>query len=150
MISLINDLRKKLNELEERVLETETKKIFPPCFAPMQLLQYVDLSNGSNEDKMIRIVEQIQEHNINMLATPKDSNIVRSALAAELGEDGLKYWLAIRKFREDFDVRQQETRYKNLLRYSANNNMNFGAVINRYKQSIDLYNENNYNKQIKN
>ena len=150
MIILINEIRKKLNELEERMLEMETNKKFPPCYAPIQLLQYVDLSSGSNEDKMKRIVEQIQEHNINMLATPKDSNIVRSALAAELGENGLKYWLAIRKFREDFDENQQETRYKNLLKYSANNNMNFGAIINRYKQSIDLYNENNNKNQIKN
>lgn len=150
MISLINDLRKKLNELEERILEMESNKKFPPCFAPMQLLQYVDLSNGSNEDKMKRIAEQIEEHSINMLATPKDSNIVRSALVAELGEDGLKYWLIIRKFREDFNEKQQEMRYKSQLKYIANNVMNFGAVINRYKQSIDLWNENNYNKQIKN
>lgn len=150
MISLINDLRKKLNELEERILEMESNKKFPPCFAPMQLLQYVDLSNGSNEDKMKRIAEQIEEYSINMLATPKDSNIVRSALVAELGEDGLKYWLIIRKFREDFNEKQQEMRYKSQLKYIANNVMNFGAVINRYKQSIDLWNENNYNKQIKN
>lgn len=150
MISLINDLRKKLNELEERILEMESNKKFPPCFAPMQLLQYVDLSNGSNEDKMKRIAEQIEEYSINMLATPKDSNIVRNALVAELGEDGLKYWLIIRKFREDFNEKQQEMRYKSQLKYIANNVMNFGAVINRYKQSIDLWNENNYNKQIKN
>ncbi len=150
MISLINDLRKKLNELEERILEMESNKKFPPCFAPMQLLQYVDLSNGSNEDKMKRIAEQIEEYSINMLATPKDSNIVRNALVAELGEDGLKYWLIIRKFREDFNEKQQEMRYKSQLKYIANNVMNFGAVINRYKQAIDLWNENNYNKQIKN
>ena len=150
MISLINDLRKKLNELEKRILEMESNKKFPPCFAPMQLLQYVDLSNGSNEDKMKRIAEQIEEHSINMLATPKDSNIVRSALVAELGEDGLKYWLIIRKFREDFNEKQQEMRYKSQLKYIANNVMNFGAVINRYKQAIDLFNENNYNRKIKN
>ena len=150
MISLINDLRKKINELEERILEMESNKKFPPCFAPMQLLQYVDLSNGSNEDKMKRIAEQIEEYSINMLATPKDSNIVRNALVAELGEDGLKYWLIIRKFREDFNEKQQEMRYKSQLKYIANNVMNFGAVINRYKQAIDLWNENNYNKQIKN
>ena len=150
MISLINDLRKKLNELEKRILEMESNKKFPPCFAPMQLLQYVDLSNGSNEDKMKRIAEQIEEYSINMLATPKDSNIVRNALVAELGEDGLKYWLIIRKFREDFNEKQQEMRYKSQLKYIANNVMNFGAVINRYKQAIDLWNENNYNKQIKN
>ena len=150
MISLINDLRKKINELEQRILEMESSKKFPPCFALMEVLQYVDLSNGNNEDKMKRITEQLEQYSINMLATPTDSNIVRSALVAELGEKGLKYWLAIRKFREDFNEQKQIMRYNNALKYSANNYMNFGAVINRYKQAIDLYNENNNNKQIKN
>ena len=150
MISLINELRKKLNELEERILEMESNKKFPPCFAPMQLLQYVDLSNGSNEDKMKRITEQLEQYRINMLATPTDSNIVRSSLVAELGENGLKYWLRIRKFRENYDELQQIKRYNSLLKYTTNNYMNFGTVINRYKQAIDLYNENNYNKQIRN
>ena len=85
-----------------------------------------------------------------MLATPKDSNIVRSALVAELGKSGLTYWLIIRKFRQDYDEQKQIIKYNNALKYCANNNMNFGAVINRYKQAIDLYNENNDNKQIKN
>ena len=129
MIKLINDIRKKLDELEERILETETKKIFPPCYAPIELLQYVDLSNGTNEDKMKRIVEQIKEYKINMLPTSEDSNFVRSSLVAELGENGLEHWLSIRKFREDYD----------------DNTMSFGTIVNRYRQAIDLYNENNKN-----
>ena len=99
---------------------------------------------------MERIAKQIQQYDINMLTTPKDSNIVRSALVAELGENGLKYWLRIRKFRENYDELQQIKRYNSLLKYTTNNYMNFGTVINRYKQAIDLYNENNNNKQIKN
>lgn len=145
MISLINDLRKKIDELEERILETETKKMFPPCYAPIELLQYVDLSNGTNEDKMKRIVEQIKEYKINMLPTPEDSNFVRSSLVAELGENGLEHWLSIRKFREDYDEKQQIKRYNNMLKYKDNNTMTFGTIINRYRQAIDLYNENNKN-----
>ena len=145
MISLINDLRKKIDELEERILETETKKMFPPCYAPIELLQYVDLSNGTNEDKMKRIVEQIKEYKINMLPTPEDSNFVRSSLVAELGENGLEHWLSIRKFREDYDEKQQIKRYNNMLNYIDNNTMTFGTNINRYRQAIDLYNRNNKN-----
>ena len=145
MISLINDLRKKIDELEERILETETKKMFPPCYAPIELLQYVDLSNGTNEDKMKRIVEQIKEYKINMLPTSEDSNFVRSSLVAELGENGLEHWLSIRKFREDYDEKQQIKRYNNMLKYKDNNTMTFGTIINRYRQAIDLYNENNKN-----
>ena len=145
MIKLINDIRKKLDELEERILETETKKMFPPCYAPIELLQYVDLSNGTNEDKMKRIVEQIKEYKINMLPTPEDSNFVRSSLVAELGENGLEHWLSIRKFREDYDEKQQIKRYNNMLKYKDNNTMTFGTIINRYRQAIDLYNRNNKN-----
>ena len=145
MIKLINDIRKKLDELEERILETETKKMFPPCYAPIELLQYVDLSNGTNEDKMKRIVEQIKEYKINMLPTSEDSNFVRSSLVAELGENGLEHWLSIRKFREDYDEKQQIKRYNNMLKYKDNNTMTFGTIINRYRQAIDLYNENNKN-----
>lgn len=150
MINLINDIRNKLNELEEKLKETSPKELFSSCFPPMQCIEYVDLSNGSNKDKMERIARQIQQYDINMLTTPKDSNIVRSALVAELKESGLEYWLAIRKFREDYDEQKQIKKYTNLLKYTENNYMNFGAVINRYKQAIDLYNENNYNKQFKN
>ena len=145
MISLINDLRKKIDELEERILETETKKMFPPCYAPIELLQYVDLSNGTNEDKMKRIVEQIKEYKINMLPTPEDSNFVSSSLVAELGENGLEHWVSIRKFREDYDEKQQIKRYNNMLKYKDNNTMSFGTIVNRYRQAIDLYNENNKN-----
>ena len=145
MIKLINDIRKKLDELEERILETETKKIFPPCYAPIELLQYVDLSNGTNEDKMKRIVEQIKEYKINMLPTSEDSNFVRSSLVAELGENGLEHWLSIRKFREDYDEKQQIKRYNNMLKYKDNNTMSFGTIVNRYRQAIDLYNEYNKN-----
>ena len=145
MIKLINDIRKKLDELEEKILETETKKIFPPCYAPIELLQYVDLSNGTNEDKMKRIVEQIKEYKINMLPTSEDSNFVRSSLVAELGENGLEHWLSIRKFREDYDEKQQIKRYNNMLKYKDNNTMSFGTIVNRYRQAIDLYNENNKN-----
>lgn len=149
MIKLINDIRKKLNELEERLMENENKKMFPPCFVPMSI-SYVDLFNCTNETKMQRIVEQLEEYNINMLPTPQDSNIVRSALVAELGEMGLKYWLSIRKFREGYDENTQIKKYNNMLKYREHNTMTFGAVINRYRQAIDLYNENNQKQTINN
>lgn len=149
MIKLINEIRKKLDELEEKLMESENKKLFPPCFVPMQQLEYVNLSNGTIKDKMLRIVKQIEEYNINMLLTPQDSNVVRSALVAEMGEEGLKYWLSIRKFREDYDENTQIKRYGYMLKNRAKNTMNFGAIINRYRQAIDLYNENKVKQIIK-
>lgn len=146
MIQLIYDIRKRLDELEEKLMKTESKKLFPLSFIPLSQINYVDLSSGMNEDKMKRIVEQIEEFKINMLQTSQDSNLVRSALAAELGEKGLEYWLRIRKFRENYDERQQIKRYNNILKYSSNNYMTFGAIVNRYRQAIDLYNRNNNNR----
>ena len=148
MIKLINEIRNKLNELEARLMETESKTLFPLCIMPFLQINYVDLSSGTYEDKMKRIVEQIEELRINILPTPQDSNLVRSALVAELGEKGLKYWLSIRKLREDYDENQQIKRYNNMLKYKDSNTMTFGTIVNRYKQAIDLYNENNnYNNQ---
>lgn len=148
MIQLIYDIRKKLDELEEKLMKTESKKLFPSCFVPIKAIEYVDLSSGSVKDKTERIVEQLQQYSINMLPTSEDSQFVRSAIVAELGEDGLRYWLSIRKLRKDFDEQTQIKRYNNLLRQRGKNTMNFGTVINRYRQAIDLYNENNnYNNQ---
>lgn len=146
MIQLIYDIRTKLDELEKKLKEIEPKQMFPPCFVPLKTIEYVDLSSGSVKDKTERIVEQLQQYSINMLPTPEDSQFVRSAIVAELGEDGLKYWLSIRKMREDFDEQTQIKIYNSLLRQRGKNTMNFGTVINRYRQAIDLYNENNLQK----
>lgn len=149
MLQLIYDIRTKLDELEKRLKKTDNEKLFPFCFVPLPI-PYVDLSNGTNEDKMKRIVEQIKEYKINMLPTPKDSNFVRSTLVAEFGENGLEYWLSIRKFREDYDEKQQIKRYNNMLKYRKYNTMTFGTVINRYRQAIDIFNENNQKQIINN
>ena len=146
MIQLIYDIRKKLDELEEKLMKTESKKLFPSCFVPIKAIEYVDLSSGTVKDKTERIVEQLQQYSINMLPTSEDSQFVRSAIVAELGEDGLKYWLSIRKMKDDFDEQTQIKRYNNLLRQRGKNTMNVGTVINRYRQAINLYNENNLQK----
>lgn len=149
MLQLIYDIRNKLDELEKRMIKTDNEKLFPSCFISLPI-PYVDLSNGTNEDKMQRIVEQIKEFNINIIPTAEDSNYVRSALVAELGKNGLKHWLTIRKFREDYDENQQIKRYNNMLKYKDNNTMTFGTIVNRYRQAIDLYNVNNRNQTINN
>ena len=52
------------------------------------------------------------------------------------------------EIQEKLDEQTQIKRYNNLLRQRGKNTMNFGTVINRYRQAIDLYNENNnYNNQ---
>ena len=37
-----------------------------------------------------------------------------------------------------------------MLKYKDNNTMTFGTIVNRYRQAIDLYNENNQNQTINN
>ena len=95
MRNLINEIREKLDKLEAMVIAQETKAIFTPCTP--QSLPYVDLTNGSMQDKMQRIVEQIKQYNINLLPTPHESQFIRSAIVAEFGEIGLRFWLDIRK-----------------------------------------------------
>ena len=144
MINLINEIREKLDKLEAMVIAQETKAIFTPCTP--QSLPYVDLTNGSMQDKMQRIVEQIKQYNINLLQTPHESQFIRSAIVAEFGEKGLRFWLDIRKLREDYNEDIQIKRYNSILKSRSKNTMTFGAIVNRYRNAIDLYNENNSTK----
>ena len=134
IINLIIEIKEKITQLENLITDnssTSNNRI---------KLKYVDLKSGTNEEKLRRIVEQIEEYNINILPTAEDSNIVRSAIVAALGESGCMLWTKIRSQREDYDLHQQIIKYINLLKYRENNTMTFGAIINRYITAIDKYN----------
>ena len=134
IINLIEEIKEKVTELENLIKDNSSTS------SNSFKLQYVDLKNGTNEEKLRRIVEQIVEHNINILPTAEDSNIVRSAIVATLGESGCMLWTKIRSLREDYDLQLQLTKYVRLLKYRDKNTMTFGAIINRYKTAIDKYN----------
>ena len=91
MINVINEIRERLDFLESMVkegkLETLTDNVTTPS------IEYVNLREGTNKDKLHRIVEQVVSQKINILTTPQISNYIRNAIVAELGEDGLVYWL---------------------------------------------------------
>lgn len=137
MKELINEIKEKLNELE--TLANKKQLFNVKCVIPTEL-DYVNLRDGTIIDKLQRIVQQLELQWINMLPTPEDSNLVRSALVAETGEEGLKYWLKIRKFKENFNEKEQIQKYNNLLKYSDKNTMTFGAIVNRYKKAVDNHN----------
>ena len=65
---------------------------------------------------------------------------------AEFGEKGLRFWLDIRKHRENYNEDIQIKRYNSILKSRSKNTMTFGAIVNRYRNAIDLYNENNSTK----
>ena len=109
------------------------------CNRPKELT-YVNLSDGTVEDKLDRIITQILEYNINILPTPKDSQIVRSAIVEELGSDGIKRWHQIRALADSYDEKEQDVRYIYLMTRRGKNNINFGAIVNLYKAAIDKYN----------
>ena len=136
IINLIIEIKEKITQLENLITDngsTSNNRI---------KLKYVDLKSGTNEEKLRRIVEQIEEYNINILPTSEDSNIVRSAIVATLGEKGCILWTRIRSKRENYVLQQQFAKYLNLLKYRDNNTMTFGAIVNRYKKAIDKYNSN--------
>lgn len=146
VIEMIREMKIKLDELERSIKnEHGVQQQLPLCYPNIEI-GYVSLCNSSNKEKMERIIEQLREYNINMLTTANDSNIVRSAIVAEFGEEGLDYWLSIRKQRENFNEENQTEKYNYLVTKRSKNTMTFGAVINRYKQSIDLFNVNSNTK----
>ena len=139
MINVINEIRERLDFLESMVkegkLETLTDNV------TTQSIEYVNLREGTNKDKLHRIVEQVVSHKINILTTPQISNYIRNAIVAELGEDGLVYWLKLRQFREGYDQEAQTSKYNYALKHRSKNTMTFGAIINRYKEAINEYNK---------
>lgn len=131
-INILQDIKRKIEELQELVTRLEQ---------PQQMrLDYVNLSEGNNEDKLARIAEQINKYNINILSTSKDSQLVRCAIVYELGDKGLKYWHIIRAKANNYDKTEQTNRYLYLLSRQNKININFGTVVNRYKDAIDKYN----------
>lgn len=137
MNTIILQLKKKIEELQELITRLEQP----------QPLSYVNLSDGNNDEKMFRITEQIAQHHINILPTPKDSQLVRCAIVNELGDKGLKYWHIIRAKADGYDEAEQTKRYVYLMSRRDTIKLNFGIVINRYKAAIDLYNNNLNNKE---
>ena len=139
MINVINEIRERLDFLESMVkegkLETLTDNVTTPS------IEYVNLREGTNKDKLHRIVEQVVSHKINILTTPQISNYIRNAIVAELGEEGLVYWLKLRQFREGYDQEAQTSKYNYALKHRSKNTMTFGASINRYKEAINEYNK---------
>ena len=130
--NITQELKKKIDELQRLIAKLEQ---------PHQTkLDYVNLSEGNNEDKLSRITEQITQYNINILSTSKDSQLVRCALAYELAERGLKYWHIIRAKADGYDEAEQTKKYVYLLSRKDKISINFGTVVNRYKDAIDKYN----------
>ena len=135
--TILQELREKIEELQELV--NKQPQQFPQCNY-IKELNYVNLADGTTEDKLKRIVQQIVEYNINIIPTPKDSQIVRSAIVKELGDKGMNLWLQIRAIKGDYDELLQTTRYLYLLIRREKIDINFGAIVNLYKAAVDKYN----------
>ena len=146
----MNSIQNKLKEIKDKI--KKKKKIIvqqneqpqplpqlPQCWPTIELT-YVNLSEGTAKDKIDRIVQQIEQYHINMIPTPKDSQIVRSALVAELGDEGINYWLRIRSLKEDYNEQIQMGYYIYLTSIRDKISINLGAIINRYRAAIDKYN----------
>lgn len=133
--NIIQEVKKKIYELQELITRLEQ-----PQQTEEKKLDYVNLSEGNNEDKLNRITEQITQYDINIILTSKDSQLIRCAIVNELGDKGLKYWHIIRAKADGYDEAEQTKRYVYLLSRKDKISINFGTVVNRYKDAIDKYN----------
>lgn len=141
IFNLLTNIKSQIEEIE-KLLSIEQSSMQEFCI-PFIDLSPVDLTKGSIVEKTERMVNQITKYSINIIPTSKDSHLVRSALVAELGEVGLKYWLSIRKLRDDYDEASQVKKYSNLCKNRNKNTMTFGTIVNRYRDAINRYNEEN-------
>ena len=129
MEEFIFELKQLIEKYENRNKSNET-------------IEYVDLTNGTLEEKMERIIAQAKEYKLNLLPTPQASNYVRGAIAAEFGENGLGYWLDLRRNREDYDEVAQIKKYNYQVARKSKNTMTFGAIVNRYRIAVEEHNNN--------
>ena len=145
------EIRKKIQEIKEKIQEIEgiinvqLQRSLPPCYLANEI-RYVNLSVGTTEEKMKRIVEQIVNYKINIINNPKDSALIRCAIVNEIGENGLKFWLQIRSLADNYSEEEQVRKYQYLLDRREKINLNIGVVVNRYKAAIDNYNKSLYIK----
>lgn len=133
--NIIKEIKRKVEELQELIVRLEQ-----PQQTEKEKLDYINLSEGNNEDKLNRITEQITQYDINIIPTSKDSQLIRCAIVNELGDKGLKYWHIIRAKADGYDEAEQTKRYVYLLSRKDKISINFGTVVNRYKDAIDKYN----------
>lgn len=140
--NIIKEIKRKVEELQELIVRLEQ-----PQHTEKEKLDYINLSEGSNEDKLNRITEQITQYDINIIPTSKDSQLIRCTIVNELGNKGLKYWHIIRAKADGYDEAEQTKRYVYLMSRRDTIKLNFGVVINRYKAAIDRYNNNLNNKE---
>ena len=138
-INILQDIKRKIQDLQDLIEELGQPQ-------QTEKLDYVNLSEGTNEEKLARITEQITQYHINILPTSKDSQLVRCAIVNELGDKGIKFWHIIRSMADNYDGGEQTERDGCLLSRKDKININFGTVVNRYKDAIDLYNKNLNNK----
>ena len=133
--NIIKEIKRKVEELQELIVRLEQ-----PQQTEKEKLDYVNLSEGNNEDKLNGITEQITQYDINIIPTPHDSQLVRCAIVNELEDKGMKYWHIIRSMADNYDEAEQTKRYVYLLSRKDKISINFGTVVNRYKDAIDKYN----------
>lgn len=81
--NIIKEIKRKVEELQELIVRLEQ-----PQHTEKEKLDYINLSEGSNEDKLNRITEQITQYDINIILTSKDSQLIRCAIVNELGDRG--------------------------------------------------------------
>ena len=147
----MNEIKNKIQKIKREIVEIEelvNVKLFgafPQCYDANEL-QYVNLSQGSTDEKLERIVKQIVQHKINIINNHQDSALIRCAIVNETGQNGLKMWLKIRSMSDNYNEKEQEQKYQYLLARREKININFGVIVNRYKASIDEYNKSLYNK----
>lgn len=147
----MNEIRNKIQKIKREIVEIEelvNVKLFgafPQCYVANEL-QYVNLSQGSTDEKLERIVKQIVQHKINIINNHQDSALIRCAIIDEIGENGLKMWLQIRSLADNYNEEEQVRKYQYLLDRREKINLNFGVVVNRYKAAIDNYNKSLYHK----
>lgn len=97
-----------------------------------QTLQTPLQATTQDKQKLKDIVHDIEEQHINIIPTHQDSLQTIDTLINIMGEDGLKYWLAIRAQKPKFNEMEQVKAYQYQQQRDKYHNSFLGVIIVKY------------------
>lgn len=89
-------------------------------------------------ERLKGIVNDIEDHHINIIPTHQDSIQVIDTLVNIMGDDGLYYWLTIRAQKPKYNENEQVKAYHYQQERNMYHNSHLGVIVAKYQQAKEV------------
>lgn len=104
----------------------------------LQTSQTPTLDKQKDIEKLKDIVKAIEENHINIIPTHQDSLQTIDTLINIMGDNGLKYWLTIRKQKPKYEENEQVKAYQYQQERNKWHNSHLGVIIAKYNIAKEI------------